>query len=253
MTTSSIGSYNVVPMGTWPQSDTANEGSALPYNSSNYISENSATVFASPNSHLTSVPVGPPPPRSTMAVQPCSGTFYPTPHTRKNPQQKRIDNSESGPSGPVNYVHQSYMPTLPPTASQGSFQAGLTSAPNLTAGNSTSSADGNLGYSLDSSQQFSNCGSFGTAFVQSNIQIPNTEYQYPAYTESRTILESIEQNGQSFQGFMNYQPYQYESVLGPNVYQETTAAFPPSSSTFGANNFDGNPGPQSYAYYQVHQ
>jgi hypothetical protein len=62
--------------------------------------------------------------------------------------------------------------------------------------------------------------------------MPNTEYQYPAYTESRTILESIEQNGQTIQDFMNHQSYQYESVSGPNVYQETTAVFPPSSSAF---------------------
>ena len=248
MTTSSIGSYYVVPMGTCPQSSTANETSSLPYNSSNYISANSAAVFASPTSHSTSIPVGPPPPRSTMAVQSYGGTFYPTHPTRKNPQQKRVDNTESRPSGPNNYVHQGYMPTLPPTASLASFQPGLTAVPNSTAGNSTSSTDGNLGYGVDSSQQFANCGSYNNTFVQSHSQMPNTEYQYPAYTENRTILESIEQNGQSLQDFMNYQPYQSESVSGPNVYQETTM-FPPSNSTFGANNFDGNSGPQSYAHY----
>ena len=236
---------NIVPMAVWHSIAMASESSSFQYIPSNHISENSAAFFTSPNL----IPSGPPPHRSAIPAQSLGGTVYPTPYTRKNPQPKRVDNSESGPSGANNYVYQSYMPTLPPTASQPSIQAGSISAPNLTVGNSTSSADGNLGYRVDSSQQFTNCVSRDSTFVQSNSQMLNTECQYPVYTESRTILESIEQNGQNLQGFMNYQSYQHESVSIPNVYQETTAVFPPSSSIFDANQFDGNHGSQSYAHY----
>src|SRR5215471_1805790 len=172
------------------------------------------------------------------------------PRTRvRIPNGKRIDNSESGPNEVNNYVHQRSMPSLPPAASQLSFQASLTSAPNLTAGNSISSPGDNLGYLAVSSQQFASYGSCDSMFVQSNSQMPNAGCQYPVYTESRTILESIEQNDQTFQGLMNYHSYQYESFSGPNVFQETTAVFPPSSATFNANQFDGNHGYQSYAPY----
>jgi hypothetical protein len=149
------------------------------------------------------------------------------------------------------------MPTLPPSASQPSFQAGLTSVPNLTAGNYTIPAHGNLGDRFDSSQHFASYGYYDSTFIQSNSQMPTTEHQYPAYTgyeylanmQSRTILESVEQNGQTLQDFMNYPSYQNESVSVPNVHQETTAVIPCSSSTLGANESDGNHGPQSYAHY----
>ena len=149
------------------------------------------------------------------------------------------------------------MPTLPPSASQPSFQPGLTSVPNLTAGNHIIPADGNLGDRVDSSQHFASWGYYDSTFIQSDSRMPNTERQYPVYTEyeylaymqSRTILESIERNGQTLQDFMNYPSYQNESVSIPNVNRETTAVIPCLSSTFDANKFGGNHGPQSYAHY----
>lgn len=106
------------------------------------------------------------------------------------PQLNRVDLPESVPNYGNNYVHQSYMPGLPPTSALPAFAPNSITAPQSVTGNYSNSV-------VDPSQTSDHDNSSNTNLSQNMNQTSLTGYCYPVYTVDASQTSSTESHYQT--------------------------------------------------------